>query len=146
VKHAIRTEPQRQAAIEAIQSASLPCRMELREGADRSLDQNRTSWLWYGEIAKHDGLTVERAHRLCKLRYGVPILRRDSEEFEETWQRVAVPLSEADQLRIVGIIDVTSVMTVKQMAEYLDTVYREQSMRGVHLTDPGEPAVLRGAA
>ena len=146
LKHFIRDEYMRDEAIATLRTVSLPCRMEIREGSDRSLEQNRTAWMHYGEIAKHHGMTPEEAHRLCKLRYGVPILRRDSEEFEATWTRIAIPLSDADQLRIVGLIDVTSVMTVAQMGEYIDTYYREQSSRGVQLTDPGEPAVMRGNA
>jgi len=146
MKYAIRTEPQRAEAIRALESASLPCRMELREGADRSLEQNRLAFLHYGEIGKHYGLSVDEAHRLCKLRYGAPILRRDSEEFEDTWQRVIAPLDHEDQMRAMGLIDVTSIMTVRQMGEYLDTMYRDQVSRGVHLTDPGEPYAMREAA
>ena len=146
MKVTARTETQRETALESVRNASLPFRIEIREGYDRSIEQNRLAFLHYGQIGKHYGLDVDEAHRLCKLRYGVPILRRDSEEFEETWLRLIEPRPHEDQMRAMALIDVTSIMTVKQMGEYLDTLYRDQSQRGVALTDPGEPAVMRGVA
>lgn len=123
----LKTEHHRQQALEDLRTVSLPARMELHEGDDRSLEQNRLSWVLYGRIGKHHGLTPEEAHRLCKLRYGVPILRRDSEDFDETYRRVIEPLDYRDQLRAMSLFDVSSVMTVAQMTEYLDTIQRERA-------------------
>lgn len=122
----VKNEHQRRALLEDIEAAPLPFRAEVNEGDDRSLEQNRLSWVLYGRIGKHHGMTPEEAHRLCKLRYGVPILRRDSEDFDETYRRVVEPLGYRDQLRAMSLFEVSSVMTVAQMTEYLDTIQRER--------------------
>lgn len=142
----IRNEHQRRALLEDIEAAPLPFRAEVNEGDDRSLEQNRLAFKWYGEIAKQRHMSPDEAHRRCKLRYGVPILCRDSEDFCGTYERVLAPLPDPLRLEAMDLIEVTRLFTVAQMSEFLDTVYREQAMAGVRLTDPGEPALLRGRA
>ena len=77
----------------------------------------------------------EDAHCRCKLEQGVPILRRDSEDFRGTYDRVLKPLPYEHKLRAMRLIEITSVMTVKQMTEYLDAVFREYSGRGVRFSE-----------
>lgn len=145
MNYSVRNEHQRETLLEDIRAHSLPFRAEVHAGEDRSLAQNRLAFKWYGEIAKRRHMSPDEAHRRCKLRYGVPILCRDSEAFCETYERVLAPLPDELKIKAMEIIEVTRLFTVPQMGEYLDTVYREQAMAGVKLTDPGEPALLRAA-
>lgn len=146
MNHRIRNEHQRAIAVKAITDASLPCRVEIHEGEDRSTEQNRLAFKWYGEIARQRHMTPDEAHRRCKLRYGVPILCRDSEAFCGVYERVLAPLSDEAKLDAMHIVEVSRLFSVAQMLEYLDTIYREQSMGGIRLTDPGEPAAVRVVA
>ena len=114
------------------------CIKHVTESEQRSLAQNALTWKWYGEIAEFIGYSVEDAHRYCKLHYGVPILRRDSDEFRKTYDKFLKPLMYEQKLVAVDIISVTSILSKKQMSEYCDTLYREWVSRGCPLTQPEE--------
>lgn len=145
----IRTESQRDTAIADLRATELPARMELHTGDDRSQEQNRLSWLWYGELARSGHLDpqwhpvrkldAEDAHRECKLRCGVPILREVSEDFRATYDRLLRPLPEADKCEAMKLISITSLLTVPQMVRYLDSVWQKYAIeRGAPLTQPVE--------
>ena len=133
MNYRIRTERQRSTALADLQAIPLPARMELHTGDDRSAEQNRLMWRWLQIIGGALGMSTEEAHRLCKLTIGVPILRRDSEDFCATYDRLIKPMQYEDKLAAMDLIDVTSIMRVSQMQEFLDTVQREYSSKGVAL-------------
>jgi len=156
VNYRVRDEHQRQTLLEDVRGMPLPFRADLHAGEDRSLAQNRLSHLWYSEIARAGALdpqfhptgrpTEEAAKRECKLRCGVPILRRDSEAFAEVYDRVLKPLPIEDKCAAMSLISVSSVLTVSQMAEYMNRIWDEyRTKRNVRLTEPDEPAMLRAA-
>jgi hypothetical protein len=103
---------------------------------DRSGKQNRLSWLWYGELAKANGTSPEYEHNFCKLRYGCPILIAASEEFSRVYHDIIAPLPYMKKLEAMEFIDVTSIMNITQMTEYLNTIERENAGRGIHLSQP----------
>jgi hypothetical protein len=73
-----------------------------------------------------------------KLHYGVPLLRAESEEFREVYDRLVKPLSYEDKLIFMERLgfSVSSLLTTKQMTQYLDAIYTEFTGRGVRLTRP----------
>ena len=99
----------------------------------RSLDQNRLAWAWYRETEEFQHEDAGWGHRYCKLRIGIPILRRDSEKFRDVYDRCIKPLPYPDKLEIMDMYDVTRVMTVKQMTEYLEGIQRHWSQQGLVL-------------
>ena len=104
---------------------------------DRSAEQNNLQFKWATEVAQQrQDVTIEDVRHEWKLRYGVPILRRDSEQFRETYDKILKPRTYEEKIDAMRIVDVTSTMTVKQMQEYLDTVQRESLQAGFFLTDP----------
>lgn len=115
----------------------LPFTVEWVQGRDRTRDQNALQWLWASEAAQQYGdRTADEVQREWKLRHGVPILREDSAEFRETYDRVIRPLPYEQKVEAMRFIDVTSALKVRQMVRFLDTVQRECLENGLRLTDP----------
>jgi hypothetical protein len=118
-------------------SLKLPVTVEWVQGRDRSSQQNRLQWLWAGEAADQRGdVTQDEVQREWKLRYGVPILREDSADFRATYDKLIKPLTYPEKLEAMRFIDVSSIMKVRQMVKYLDTIQRECLENGIRLTDP----------
>ena len=119
----------------------LPFTVEWTAGRDRTRDQNALQWLWATEAANQLGdRTADELQRDWKLRHGVPILREDSAAFRDTYDRMIKPLGYEQKLEAMRIVDVTSIMAVRQMVRFLDAVQRECLEQGIRLTDP-DPAL-----
>lgn len=116
----------------------LPFTVDITEGLDRSAEQNKLAFKWYGEISEQTGEDIEDVRARCKLEIGVPIMRRDSEKFCTTYDRIVRPLPHADKLDLIRDTEmpVTSLMKIKQMTEYLDLMFRRHSEFGIVLTIP----------
>lgn len=110
----------------------------------RTDDQNSLYWKWAGEVAKNQGETKEDTHREAKLSIGCPILCRDSEDFLTMYRQIIAPLprgpsddeKEMTRLKMMDWVDVSSVMTTRQMVEFMDEFEKKWRMRGVRLTMP----------
>ena len=106
----------------------------------RSDMQNNTAFMWYKEIALAKGdenPTDIRAY--CKLHFGVPILREDSEEFRIAYDKAVKPLSYDKKLLVmVEPLDfpVTRMMTTDQMLRYMDCVQEFGYSVNAELTIP----------
>lgn len=107
---------------------------------DRSGSQNAISHCWYEQIANELGEdTPAGVKRFCKLHYGVPIMRRDDEDFRELYDGSIKPMPYEQKLKAVGLIPVTSLMNVSQLSEYLTEM--QEAYRGrVQLEFPGDMA------
>lgn len=120
-----------------LDNLTLPFTVEWVQGRDRSKDQNALQWLWATEAAGQLGdQTAEEVRHEWKLRIGVPILRADSIEFRDIYDKAIKPLPYEMKLKTMDFIPVTSKFTVRQMVRYLDTVQRECIQQGIRLTDP----------
>ncbi|ASK88504.1 hypothetical protein [Sphingorhabdus sp. SMR4y] len=125
------------AFVTMLDSLKLPFTVEWVQGRDRSKDQNALQFLWATEAADQlvDSTAEEIRHR-WKLEHGVPILREDSGEFREIYDKAIKPLPYEMKIAAMAFIPVTSEMKVRQMVRYLDTVQRECLQMGIRLTDP----------
>ncbi|MGQ7249549.1 hypothetical protein ACUN9Y_19725 [Halomonas sp. V046] len=106
----------------------------------RSLDQNRLQRLWCKQAAEQGDMTAEEYRGYCKLHYGIPILRRDSEAYREAYDRVIKPLPYEQKLELqMTPFDwpVTRGMNKSQKTEYLNAMWQHFTGLGFHLTDPG---------
>lgn len=115
-------------------------RANIKTGKDRSLDQNAISHAWYEQIARElredspEGVKCE-----CKLRFGVPILRAADADFREMYDTaIRGHLSYEQKLKAMRFLPVTSLMTVKQLSQYLEDVQAHYATRGVALEFPEE--------
>jgi len=109
---------------------------------DRSVEINAVSHGWYAQASmalQED--TPAGIKGYCKLHFGVPILRTDA-EFCEMYDRIFKPLDYPTKLEIMampGLFDVTSLMKVDQMNQYMKHIQQHYAERGVQLLFPNEP-------
>lgn len=133
----IRTEADRAALLTFVRKVSLPATFEWRQGADRSLEQNRLQFLWAREAAEQRGdMTTDEVRCDWKLRHGVPIMRGDSPDFQAAYDQAIKPLPYEMKAKAMQFFAVTSLMNVRQMVRYLDTIERECVENGIRLTAP----------
>lgn len=135
----IRTADDLDALFTLLGSLKLPLTIEWTLGLDRSAAQNRLQFMWARETAEQLGdRTPDEVRCDWKLRHGVPIMREDSPEFRATYDRLIKPLSYPEKLKAMQLIEVTSLMKVRQFVRYLDTIQRECAEQGIALTQPDE--------
>ena len=92
-------------------------------GKKRSLSQNDISHAWYQQVAnelRED--TPLGVKSFCKLHMGIPILRAESDDFREKYDRAVKPMDYPDKLTLMEWFPVTSLMTTPQLSEYLEKV------------------------
>ena len=132
----LRDEQERDRWLRFIEAQPLPLTVSATKGARRSLPQNSTAAAWYGQIAAETGQTQAEAKAECKLRFGLPIMERDRPDWVAKWRPLYDPLPYAMRLRLFEAIPLTSLLTVRQMSEYMDAVQKEYRAQGVPLIDP----------
>ena len=113
-----------------------PVTVTWTDGKLRTKPQNNLMWIWNNEIAKHRGdVDMYEVHRENKYHIGCPILMRDSPKFASA-MRLWSPMTYEEKIDAMEYLDITSIMSVPQMKEYMDAVYRKYTAKGVRLTDP----------
>jgi hypothetical protein len=138
VQRAVSNEYQLAQLLTYLSNRKKPFTVEVTEGRDRSIEQNRLAFRWYAEISDQTGEDREDVRSRCKLEIGVPILRAEQEKFRATYDRLIRPLAYSEKLALIRDIElpVTSLMTVDQMSRYLDVVFRRHAEKGYELTIP----------
>jgi len=122
-----------------LHTRKLPLTVTIIAGAKRTDPQNRLIQKWNGDITEQRGDTdFEDVRAENKLRFGVPILRRDDEAFRVTYDETFRPFPYEVKVRLFRQLDpaITRRMTVKQLSEYCDTMQRYYTEQGFRLTDP----------
>lgn len=122
-----------------LRERKLPLTVSWAQGAPLSDAQRRLSFRWYQDAARQLGdQTPAEARAECKVVFGAPILCRDNERFRASWGSLRERFTHEEILRFVEQTELpmTSIMTVKQMTEYLDSVQRHWTTQGIRLTDP----------
>lgn len=103
---------------------------------DRSLAQNRLIYKIYQRIGRAlYGGDELLARRECKLKCGCKILYRDRQEFAETFDLVIRPLPQETRLKAMDLIEVSSIMKVKQSTEYIKLMMQVYTEQGVYFMD-----------
>ena len=140
VERIISTEKERDLFIRFMRAQKIPFTASILKGKHRSTEQNRLQRMWVGEIAEQLGdRTPEEVRGWCKLHLGVPILRNDSEEFREKYDKIIRPLPYEHKIECMMVpldFSVTRLMTTAQKTKYLDAIVQHFSAQGVVLTDP----------
>ena len=101
-----------------------PYTVTVSEGEEpRRARQNRFAFEVYKQVAKLKGdLTPSEARAISKLHVGIPLLREESETFREKYDRIVRQNDYETKLELMVEpieLPVTSLMTVKQMSEYI---------------------------
>lgn len=139
----IRTEEQRAHACRVIAGLDLAKPWDVTiepHKKRRTNDQNRLQRLLVKSISEQLGdRTPEEVRGECKLTLGVPILRASNEGFREKYDAIVRPLFYEQKLALMMEpldLPVTRLMTTKQHADYLDSIYRHYSAQGLRLPVP----------
>ena len=102
---------------------------------DRTLDQNALWAAMYTRISDTCGDSTaygaQQVKRYLKLHIGVPILRRDDEEFKALYDRIIKPHDYETKLKVMEMVRVTSEFNTKQGAEYTESIVRHYHDNGV---------------
>lgn len=116
-------------------------RIVIEEAQDkRSIPQNALQWRWCTDAANQGDQSAADYQAFCKLHFGIPILRRDSAEYCDAYDRIIKPLPYEKKLEMMKAPlewPVSRAMTKKQLTEYLDAVYQHFTGLGFRLTEPG---------
>lgn len=116
--------------------------VQITAGKSRTLDQNAIAHVWYEQVARElredDAAGVKC---FCKLHFGVPILRDESDVFREKYDRLIKPMRYDEKLELMEWFPVTSLMTTPQLSKYLEKVQAHYQGRGVWLEFPAERGV-----
>lgn len=118
---------------------AFPFSVTVSRDKKRTDAMNRTIHKWFSEIAKQQGdRTALEVKAECNLLYGVPIKRRDDQEWAEAFGAIFDSLNYAAKLKALRVLDVpvTRDMKVKQLCEYMDQMCRDYREAGFFLTDP----------
>src|SRR5882672_6946275 len=84
----IETEADRKMVLRYLEQQKLPLVVSVERGSPRTLKQNRLQRLWLNEIAEQLGdSTAEEVRGVCKLTFGVPILRAENEDFRKAYDK-----------------------------------------------------------
>jgi hypothetical protein len=97
----------------------------------RSLPQNDLVHAVYRELAAQmDDQSVMDITRYCKLHLGVPILRRDSDQYRAMYDEAIKGHTYETKLKIMDYWPVTSLMNTEQASEYYEAVCADWFSRG----------------
>jgi hypothetical protein len=139
-KYSIHTPDDIRNVATVIYQTPRPFQIAIREGADRSLAQNRLAWDLAGDIfnQRPEMESAQRVHAYNKLHFGVEIRKEDS-DFRDKYDRIIRPLDYEDKLELMAPpIDfpITRDMSVRQMSAFIEAVYAHWSKQGVQLHIP----------
>lgn len=118
--------------------------VSFRPGKDRTLDQNALWFAMYQRIASMTEIgDVEDARKYCKLHFGVPIMRKASEDFRHGWSVSFLMLTYETKLELMGPcalfgpdgFPVTRLFDRAQGIAYTDKIVAEFSAKGVVFDD-----------
>ena len=99
-------------------------RATVTDSKPRSLSQNALAAVWYGQISRELGEgSPEAVKAECKLRFGVPILRAEDEDFRAMYDgAIRHSLTYDQKLAVMRFLPVTSLMSTDQLSRYLEHV------------------------
>lgn len=135
----IKSEQDRKQVIKVITARQIPCTVEIVKGLKRSNEQNKLQRKWMSEAEEQGDQTAEEYRAYCKLHFGVPIMRQQSDLFREKYDRIVRPLAYTQKLELMMVpfdFPVTRMMTTANEKKYLDQVYLFFTGQGFKLTDP----------
>ena len=135
----IKTEGDREQVLKAVRNRALPCTVEITKGLPRSNEQNRLQRKWMKEAEEQGDQTAEEYRGYCKLHFGVPIMRQQSEVWKEKYDRIIKPLPYVQKLEMMMEpfdFPVTRAMSTASEKKYLDQVHLFFTSQGFKLTDP----------
>lgn len=142
-KHYLRNDMDRAIVMQNISKLNLETEKPLcvrieTDSETRSQKQNRLAFMWYRILGGFTGHGEKYEREYCKLVYGCPILSVDDADFNAFYVQALDVLPYEQRLAAMEYVPVTSLFTVKQFAEYLNTIEQESALRGIQLPRPDD--------
>lgn len=126
--------------VQYLRARKRPYTVDIVAGKHRTNEQNHLQRLWLNEAAEQLGdHTAEELRGICKLQFGVPILRAENTEFREKYDQHVKPLPYEQKLAfMMEPLDfpVTRLMSTGQKTRYLEAIQKHFLEQGVALTEP----------
>lgn len=149
VTRVIRNEDDLALLIDFLKARKRPFTVDIVKGKHRTNEQNHLQRLWLNEAAEQLGdRTPEELRGLCKLQFGVPILRAENTRFCEMYDRFVKPRPYEEKLALMMEpldLPVTRIMTTDQKTRYLDAVSKHFLEQGIALTEPKKRELRKAA-
>lgn len=140
VTRVIKNEGDLALLIDFLKARKRPYTVDIVSGKHRTNEQNHLQRMWLNEAAEQLGdRTAEELRGMCKLQFGVPILRAENTRFREIYDLHVKPLPYERKLALMMEpldLPVTRLMTTNQKTRYLDDVSRHFLEQGIVLTEP----------
>lgn len=135
----VRNEQDKRQVMANIDSREKDFTVTIRNGIDRSKAQHRLQWQWYQDAEAQGDMTAQEYRGFCKLHFGIGILKAADETFAIEYDRLVKwrPYEEKLLMMMEPFnFQVTSLMKVPEMRQYLDAVWNHFHSIGIQLTDP----------
>jgi hypothetical protein len=136
---AVRTEQERAQLVKIIMGRDLPFTADIVKGVQRSLLQNKLQRKWVKEAEEQGDCEAEYYRGYCKLHFGVKLMKFESPEWAEKYDRIIKPLPYEQKLEMMMEpfdFPVTRCLSTKGAKKYLDQMYDYFTGKGFTLTDP----------
>lgn len=100
----------------------------------RTTNQNAQLHTWYGKIAKFQGDTAADVRGECHHKWALAIRLRN-EQFAWLWSQTGAKRTYEQQCKILASshFAISSAMTTKELAEYMDAIERHYAAQGLVL-------------
>jgi len=149
VTRVIRDEDDITLLVQYLRARKRPYTVDIVSGKHRSTEQNHLQRLWLNEAAEQLGdRTAEELRGMCKLQFGVPILRAENTRFAEAYDQYVKPRPYEEKLALMMEpldFPVTRLMSTEQKTRFLDAIRTHFIEQGIALTEP-KPKEARAAA
>lgn len=126
--------------VQYLRARKRPYTVDIVAGKHRTNEQNHLQRLWLNEAAEQLGdHTAEEFRGICKLTFGVPILRAENTRFREAYDQHVKPLPYEQKVALMMEpfdFAVTRLMSTSQKTRYLEAVQKHFIEQGVVLTEP----------
>lgn len=136
---AMKTEFDRERVIKVIRGRELPSTVAITKGAPRSTAQNRLQRKLCLEAQEQGDQTADQYRAYCKLHFGVAIMKFESAEWADAYNRIIRPMAYEQKLEMMAEpmdFPVTRCMSTKGKKKYLDQMYDYFHGLGFVLTEP----------
>lgn len=102
---------------------------------DRSAAQRRLQHSWYTHIREAGDRqeTKQEVENYCKYTFGVPILQRDNQRFDEVWHNQSSLMTYEQRLDSMEFLPVTRLFNIKQNTEFLEEMKKHYQAAGIYL-------------
>lgn len=112
------------------------------EAPRRNLEQNALAAVWYPLIGDFMNVSPIEAKAYCKLQFAVPILRGESQEFRETYDRlVKSRFTYEEKLKLMEWLPASSLLTKGQFSRYMNDIQVHFAEQGLSLESINEVRV-----